>query len=327
MRKEIPMAFKWNRVLDPPKRGAVFFLTLALAFICTCGNKDAPEGSVQSANLAPEFSIKGTIIFQSNMDGDNEIFMLQETSLTQLTHNTWDDEYPIWSPDGQRIAYTANPDGNYDIFMMNPDGSGITRLTSSKIDEKEPAWYPDGKSIAYTREERKFIRKQLTLVRMDLQSRKTERIIPGFNGNHAIANVSPNGNLLTFTGKRAIGWDVAMYDKQKNEVKFLDEGGKSCRARFSYSGAELAYVSSKADGKGDIWTMNPDGTGKTRLTERNETYDYFPAWSPDDRFIIFDSSRQHDHNGDWALYVIDVESYEVRLLFDSPGNDVFPDWR
>jgi Tol biopolymer transport system component len=321
------MAFKRDRVLDPPKRWTVFLLTLALTFICMCGNKGAQERSAQPANLSPKFSIKGTIIFHSNMDGDNEIFMLKEASLIQLTHNTWDDEYPVWSHDGQRIAYTANPDGNYDIFMMNPDGSGITRLTSSKIDEKEPAWYPDGKTVAYTREVRKFIRKQLTLMRIDIQSRKTERIIPGYNKSQAIANISPTGILLTFTGKRTMGWDVAMYDVRKKEVKFLDEGGKSCRARFSNSGTKLAYVSSTADGKGDIWTMNPDGTGKIRLTDRNETYDYFPAWSPDDRFIIFDSSRQHDHNGDWALNVIDVESLEVRLLFDSPGNDVFPDWR
>jgi TolB protein len=118
-----------------------------------------------------------------------------------------------------------------------------------------------------------------------------------------------------------------MYNLRSHEVKFLDEGGKSCRARFSRDGTKLAYVSSQADGKGDIWIMNPDGSNKTRLTERDETYDYFPAWSPDDRFIVFDSSRQHDHNGDWALYVIEVKSREARLLFDSPGNDIFPDWR
>ncbi len=310
----------------PQKGGLVLFLTPVLAFICMCGNRGAQQESVIPANMAPKFSVAGTIVFHSNMDGDNEIYAIKKNNLIQLTHNAWDDEYPVWSPDGKSIAYTANPEGNYDIFMMNPEGSETTRLTSSKLNEKEPSWFQDGKSLAYTREEKKFIRNQLTLMRIDIQSGKTERIIPGYDKSQAIANISPKGNLVTFTGKRTFGWDVAMYDTRKNEVKFLDEGGKSCRARFSRDGTRLAYVSSQADGKGDIWIMNPDGAGKTRLTDRNETYDYFPAWSPDDRFIIFNSSSQHDHNGDWALYVIDIASGKIALLFDSPGNDVFPDW-
>jgi Tol biopolymer transport system component len=248
-------------------------------------------------------------------------------SILQLTDNTWNDEYPVWSPDGKRIAFTADPEGHYDIFVMESDGSRIVRLTTSKADEKEPAWWPDGTSIVYSSEIKKFIRKQLSLWRVDIETTQTERVIPGYNKGHAIPHVSPDGLFLTFTGKRTMGWDAAMYDRGKNKVEFLDDGGKSCRARFSKDGKKLAYVSSKSDGKGDIWTMNPDGTGKMRLTERDDTYDYFPSWSPDGKFVVFNSSRQHDHNGDWALYVVDIKSGEARLLFDSPGNDVFPDWR
>lgn len=312
--------------MQKPK--SIHLLFVAIVFFCLCGNtENTKQEKASQINLVPEFPISGSLIFHSNMDGDNEIYLMTKNSITQLTDNTWNDEYPVWSPDGANIAFTANPEGHYDIFFMRADGSNITRLTTSKAHEKEPAWFPDGKSIAYSSETKKLIRRQLTLWRIDTRTKKTERIIPGYNKNHAIPNVSPKGNLLTFTGKRTVGWEAAMYDMQKNDVKFLDEGGKSCRARFSKDGKKLAYVSSKADRKGDIWIMNPDGTGKTRLTERDETYDYFPAWSPDNKFVVFNSSKQHDHNGDWALYVIEVETRKVRLLFDSPGNDVFPDWR
>ena len=301
------------------------FLLLAVLFFCMCGNAKKPMES--QTDPTPEFSIPGAVLFHSNMDGDNEIYLMTQNSIIQLTDNTWNDEYPVWSPDGTQIAFTADREGHYDIFVMEADGSDLTRLTTTKAHEKEPSWFPDGKSIAYSSEIKKFIRKQLTLWRVDVQTKNIERIIPGYNKGHAIPNVSPRGDLLTFTGKRTMGWDAAMYDRRQNKVQFLDEGGKSCRARFSKDGTKLAYVSSKADGKGDIWMMNPDGTGKTRLTERDDTYDYFPSWSPDGKFVVFNSSEQHDHNGDWALYVIDMETREVRLLFDSPGNDVFPDWR
>lgn len=306
----------------------VHFLFLALLFICMCGSDKSTQQAVTSQKKTiPEFSVPGSIVFHSNMDGDNELFLLENGDITQLTSNDWNDEYPVWSPDGNSIAFSSDREGHYDIFLMKADGSEISRLTDAKSDEKEPSWFPDGKSIAYSIEIKKFVRKQLTLWQVDIQTKKTERIIPGYKKGHAIPDVSPGGNLVTFTGKRTIGWDSAMYDSQKNEVKFLDEGGKSCRARFSNDGKKLAYVSSKADGKGDIWIMNPDGTGKTRLTERDETHDYFPSWSPDDRFIVFNSSRQHDHEGDWALYIIEIETRKVQLLFDSPGNDIFPDWR
>jgi Tol biopolymer transport system component len=303
-------------------------LSLSLVFVCMCGNGEVSnrEAPLQT-NLTPKFPIEGVLIFQSNLDGDNEIFLMKDNSLSQLTHNTWNDEYPVWSPDGKSIAFASDAEGQYDIFLMNADGSDITRLTASNASEKEPSWFPDGKSVAYSMETKKFLQKQLTLWRVDIQTEKTERIIPDYNQGHAIPDISPDGDLLTFTGKRTIGWDTAVYDLQKNIVKFLDEGGKSCRARFSNDGKKLAYVSSKADGKGDIWIMNPDGTGKIRLTERDETYDYFPSWSPDDNFIVFNSSLQHDHNGDWALYVVEIQTGKIHLLFDSPGNDVFPDWR
>ena len=293
-----------------------------------CGNKKEPTTeNTNEIDLSPKFPIKGEIVFQSNLDGDNEIYSISNIGLKKLTDNTWEDEHPMWSPDGKQIAFTANPEGNYDIFIMNADGSNINPITSFPLDESWATWFPDDKSIVFTKQIKKFLRKSVQVFRMDLLTKETERIIPQYSKALVIPHMSPKGTLLTFTGKRTIGWDVAVFDMNKNELKFLDEGGKSCRARFSKDGKKLAYVSSKADKKGDIWLMDPDGSGKTRLTKRDDTYDYFPSWSPDDNYIAFNSSHQHDHNGDWKLFIIDVKTREVFFLFDSPGNDVFPDWR
>jgi Tol biopolymer transport system component len=243
-----------------------------------------------------------------------------------LTNNAWDDEYPVWSPDGKKIAFTANPQGNFDIFIMNPDGTEIIPVTSSSSNEADPSWYPDGKSIAYTKEIKKLMRTEGALYRVDVDSKKTKKIIPRYSKINTIPHVSFTDPLVVFTGKRMMGWDVAVYDMEKNKVSFLDEGGKSCRARFSPDGKKLAYVSSKADGKGDIWLMNPDGSKKTRLTARDETYDYFPSWSSDGKYIVFNSSHKHDHNADWKLFIIEIKTQKTMLVFDSPGNDNFPDW-
>lgn len=62
-------------------------------------------------------------------------------------------EYPAWSPDGARIAFMAQtPEGtqNYEIFVMNADGTGIHRLTESPGEDGWPAWSPDGKRIVFS---------------------------------------------------------------------------------------------------------------------------------------------------------------------------------
>jgi Tol biopolymer transport system component len=65
-------------------------------------------------------------------------------------------EYPAWSPDGKRLAFMsaeenahgANP--NYDVFVVNRDGTGLRQLTDWPGEDGWPSWSPDGKSIAFT---------------------------------------------------------------------------------------------------------------------------------------------------------------------------------
>jgi Tol biopolymer transport system component len=283
--------------------------------------------AAQESGYKPLTEFEGKIVFHSNFDGDNEIYVLDKKGLVKLTNNSWNDEYPVWSPDGSRIAYSADPDGNYDIHVMNADGSEAGAVTSFTSDEKEPSWYPDGNRIAYSREIDRLLRDKISLYKVNLREGKSAPLIPRYGKTHAIPDISPTEPLVTFTQKRLMGWDAALYNLKTGVAEWLDDGGKSCRARFSPDGTMLAYVSSKADGKGDIWLMKTDGSGKRRLTERDETYDYFPSWSPDGRFIVFNSSTQHDHNGDWQLWIVEVATGRADLLLDTPGNDVFPDWK
>jgi Tol biopolymer transport system component len=49
---------------------------------------------------------------------------------TVPTDSSYIDNFPSWSPDGSTIAFTRNMQGNYDIFTIRPDGSGLQRLTT-----------------------------------------------------------------------------------------------------------------------------------------------------------------------------------------------------
>ena len=311
----------------------LLLLMSVLSFSCREEKKNPPiAGAKPGAEVQPpraQVAFPGRIVFQSDMDGDNEIYLLTSDDLKKLTDNTWDDIYPRWSPDGKRIVFSANSAGRYQLYIMDDNGKNIIQLTTSPEDNMDPAWAPDGRSIVFAKRVKNVLGKRLSIWIMDLSSKQERRAIPDFHGSHILPDLSPCAPLLAFTGSRTIGWDVFLYDLNSRKYRGLTKGGKACRPRFSPDGQRIVYVSDDADGKGDIWMMNADGTNQQRIAERDKTYDYFPSWSPDGNKVVFCSSQtsKYGDKGDWALYLVKVEDKSVIPLFDSPGRDIFPDWR
>ena len=56
---------------------------------------------------------------------------------------------PAWSPDGRKIAFVSNRDGNSEVYVMNANGSGQRNLTGNPAFDADPAWSPDGRQIAF----------------------------------------------------------------------------------------------------------------------------------------------------------------------------------
>jgi TolB protein len=69
-----------------------------------------------------------------------------------LTTGAVNDNSPAWSPKGDLIAFTAKrgADKDYDIYVIRPDGSGVTRLTHGPGNQSHPSWSRDGEWIAFT---------------------------------------------------------------------------------------------------------------------------------------------------------------------------------
>ena len=74
-------------------------------------------------------------------------------NLTRLTYGAGLQTDVSWSPDGRRVAYAWNRDGNFDIWVQSIDGGEPTRVTSSPADERQPAWSPNGQRLVFRSED------------------------------------------------------------------------------------------------------------------------------------------------------------------------------
>jgi Tol biopolymer transport system component len=117
------------------------------------GRRDITNDSAN--DWGPDWSPDGrTIVFNSTRHGSTMSGYLVNpdgSNLRRIRMDMWV-EYPAWSPDGARIAFMGGPNGpsEYDIWVMDVDGSNPVQLTDSLGPDGWPAWSPDGTRIAFS---------------------------------------------------------------------------------------------------------------------------------------------------------------------------------
>jgi len=267
----------------------------------------------------------GEIVFESDLEGRPKIYRLDlaEARVTQLTHDaSYRDERPVWSPDGRRIAFSSTRSGSYDVWVMNADGSEPVRVTDDPAPDQDPSWAPDGRSLYFASERDG----RGELYRVDVDSRRVERVTSGLDRSIMPA-VSPDGRRLAYAAQLLIGFQIHVRDLATGETRRITSGGGACRPAWAPDGRTLAYVSLARE-PSTLAATRPDSDEQRTLVADDDLWSYYPAYSPDGRWIAFSISPEHHEGENWdlALMSVDEPGRFVRLTMGL-GNDRLPDWR
>jgi Tol biopolymer transport system component len=260
------------------------------------GGSEAPEPSGGDRS-----SFSGRIAF----DNFEDVWTIDAsgTDLIRLTHASWPEFDPSWSPDGTQIAYRSERSGEPAIWIMNADSTDQRRLTAGL----SPAWSPDGSLIAFSGPA------GLSVIKPD----GTGLQVLSHTEGGEYPSWSPDGTRIAFNSN--LTGDHVMYVAQADGSKVTDlsRAGEGWQVDWSPDGRSILFTSHRdhPDNYTDVYVMDPDGSAVRRLThDVGQT----AAWSPDGEHVVFSAP---------GLSIMAPDGGDV-IALSTPGvgETSLPDW-
>lgn len=225
-----------------------------------------------------------TIVF--SYKGDLFTVPVTGGAARQLTTNPAYDAYPVWSPDGRRIAFASTREGSFDVYVVGSTGGTPTRLTTHSANETPMAW-SDNDHVLFscvlmpTAQSGIFAQADFPQVyEVDAQGGSRPRLWSTLTMED-ISIWTPTGDVLYHDKKgyedpfrkhhqSSICRDVWLYKPQSSAYsKLTTFRGEDRTPRWAADGRSFYYLSEQ-DGTFNVWKRNIDGSGEQQLTRHTQ---------------------------------------------------------
>jgi TolB protein len=256
--------------------------------------------------------VSGGRIYQVDSDGSN-LVPLTPAGVTSLS--------PVWSPDGQRFAFTKLEDGRGGVLVQSVAG-GTPLLAPGPTTgiNITPAFAPDGRTLAYAHSDESGT----DIYTANVADRCcAQRLTVGRYADNLSPTFSPDGRRIAFVSTRAGPPQIYVMAADGTDQELLapfDYGatGPSNAPEWSPDGANVVFHRDVSRSP-QLFLVDVAGRRVRQLTSAGRNED--PTWAPDGRHIAFISDR----SGQRQIWIIDMETGRVRQL-QTPGAARLPSW-
>lgn len=247
-------------------------------------------------------------IYKMRSDGSDPV---------RVTDTQDNETSPAWSPDGRRLLFVSDRNGNRDVYVMNADGNEQTNLSKHASEDWTPSWSPDGKRIAFG----SFRDGNWEIYTMDAQGGRVQRVTQNKAADYNPV-WSPDGRRIAFISNRDGNLEIYVMDADGSNQRRMTEDKATDQAPvWSPDSAKILWESYR-DGNMEIYVVNVDGSNLQDLSQDTYADDHGPTWSPDGRYVAFFSNRDQG----WDIFTINLETGERVNLTHSAELEQWPQW-
>jgi Tol biopolymer transport system component len=222
------------------------------------------------------------------------------------------------TPSSPRIAFQSAMSGDYEIWSMRLDGTGLRNLTHTKGYDGDPAWSPDGKRIAFTSYRTGWPKIFVMNADGSRQRQLTRRYSKDGgaawtpDASHIVYGTLPDPPVAG-----APGWWIMRADgTQKRPLPRSYSG----RPSWSPSGRQ-AVMAGRCGLETCIFRINRNGSGKQQLWYAERVDNSTPSWSPDGRLVAWIHATE--------LWVMNADGSDPHRLAPGPLPETYdhgPNW-
>ena len=182
---------------------------------------------------------------------------------------------PRFSPDGQRVIMSLQPDTSANIFTLDLRSRRATRLTNDAAIDTSPSYSPDGQQIVFESDRGG----QPQLYVMNADGSNPHRITFG-KGSYGTPVWSPRGDLIAFTRRSGGLFAIGVIKPDGSGERILTEGFHNEGPTWAPNGRVIMFFRNTpgANGGPQLWTIDLTGYGELRVPTPAFASD--PAWSP-----------------------------------------------